>query len=346
VRAILILTAIAVAVLAAPSAAAPPFDASTLAPHGDAPVEAMPYAYDLAIRSTDETIGADIEVAIPPAALWLGIEGLAGVAHDEDGRSVRWQGELPAGETRVRVHLLAGRAAGGQMSTLRVTLRPWQGEPTYLSHMAEVDTRPARAVVSVGRIGVSAAGVAVLAWLLVGAVTWLLLRVLRPDAAAWVPFAVVLPLAFLSYFAWLAREDVRILRLPATTCAVRDRVLDSRTTSSNTSPRRGPQTVYQPRVAVSYARSGEVAYAQGFGTDSRLSRGSSVAAGTPLAAFTIGATVPCAIDDRDPTRVYVERGFGGAYVFALIPLPVLALGVWAVRMPRTRRIRNTGRSAR
>ena len=310
-------------------AAAPPFEASTLEPQSQpVVVEGAAFGYDLVIRSTGETIGADVEIAIPPSALFLGVEGLTGVEHDLDERRVRWRGEVPAGVTHARVLMLAGRGAGGALATLRVTIRPWQGEATYLSHMAEVDTRPAHAVLRFGRVGVSAAGVAVLGWLAVGALTWLVLRVVRPESAAWAPFAIVLPLAFLSYFAWLASEDLRILRLPETLCTVRDRVLDARTSSSNTSPRRGPQTVYQPRVAVSYQAAGQVAFAQGFGTDSRLSRGSSAEAGTPLAAMVVGATVPCAIDDREPTRVYVERGFGGGYLFALIPVPVLGLGVW------------------
>jgi hypothetical protein len=56
-----------------------------------------------------------------------------------------------------------------------------------------------------------------------------------------------------------------------------------------------------------------------------------------LARYAVGATVPCAIDDRDPRRAYVERGFGGADLFALMPLSVLALGVRGLASDRRRR---------
>lgn len=316
--------------------AAGPFDTSTLTPVGDAPAEGLPYTYDLQLRNTGDGIGADVEILIPSAALAIGVD-LPGATVDADARVIRWQGEVPPGTHRgAGIRLLGRSDAGGAVSSLRVTVRPWQGDATYLVHAVEVDTRPDPPAFRVGAVGVSAAGVAVLAWLAVAAITWVLVRVVRPRSANWAPMAVVLPLAFLSYFAWLAREDVRIAALPDTTCTVLDRVLDARTSSSSTSPRRGPQTVYQPRVALAWMEAGRARIAQGFGTDSRLSSGRAATADALLARYVIGATVPCAIDDRDPTRAYVERGFGGAYLFALIPAPLLALGIWGLISERRR----------
>ncbi len=184
-------------------------------------------------------------------------------------------------------------------------------------------------------MGVTHAGAFVLGWLALGAILWCVLRAVQPRSATWAPIAVVLPLAFLSYFAWLALEDLRIAGLPETHCTVLDRVLDARTASSAAGSRpTGPQTVYQPRFAGAYERGGRRHVAQGFGTDSRLSGARAATAGALLADYAIGATVPCAIDDRDPRRAYLDRGFGGAYLFALVPLPLLAMGLAGLRSER------------
>ena len=85
---------------------------------------------------------------------------------------------------------------------------------------------------------------------------------MRPRAATWAPMAIMLPLAFLAYFTWLASEDLRILRLPQQRCTVLDHMLDTRTSSSNTGRSRS-STVYQPRLAVRYMADGEARVAQG-----------------------------------------------------------------------------------
>jgi hypothetical protein len=40
---------------------------------------------------------------------------------------------------------------------------------------------------------------------------------------------------------------------------------------------------------------------------------------------------PCWYNPDDPLEVIVLRGFGGAYLFALLPLPVFLLGVAGLR---------------
>lgn len=47
--------------------------------------------------------------------------------------------------------------------------------------------------------------------------------------------------------------------------------------------------------------------------------------------YALGATVPCWYDPADPTDVVVLRGFGGAYLFALFPVPVFLFGVALIR---------------
>jgi hypothetical protein len=312
---------------------------TTLAPLGDPLVEGDPFRYVLTLRNDGGDASATIDIDIPTSALFVGIEGLKGATFDPDARRVHWQGAVPARSTGVvTLSLLARADTGGHTASIRATVRQWQGEELYLSHVAAIDSRPAPAVFSIGRVGVAAAGVVVLGWLLAAGLFWLVLCFVRPSAALWAPIAIMLPLAFLTYFGWLAYDDARIAALPTQPCTVLDRLLDASTSSSSSSSssRSRTSTVYQPRLAVRYSQDGQTRLAQGFGTDSRLSIGRAASADALLETYAIGATVPCAIDSRDPRRAYVERGPGGAYIFALIPLPLLGLGLWGLASTKRR----------
>jgi len=313
------------------------FDGSTLVRSGAAPAEGEVFGYTLTLLNGGEQPSVAVAISIPAASLLAGVEGLPGATLDENSRTVRWQGAVHPGQAQVaHVRFVAHLDAGGQIATVRVTIEPAAGATTELSDAPDVETRPAPAVVRVGSVGITAAGAVVLGWLVMAALLWAVLRVARPDAAAWAPIAILLPLAFLSYFAWLGREDARIGRLPTRACTVTDRELDARTASSTSRPRSGPVTVYRPWLALSYEEGGTSMVAQGFGTDSALSNGSAEAQ-TILTRYALGARIPCAVDDRDTRRAYVERGPGGAYLFALIPVPLLALGLWGLRRDRRRR---------
>jgi hypothetical protein len=315
--------------------AAPPFEGSTLTLAGQAPVEGLVFAYTLTVRNTGGTTGGVVEIHLPSAAMFARIDGFETASIDHDARRVRWEGPVAPGHALTgTLVLVAGTDAGGQTASIHVTARPWQGEPTYLAHSALVDTAPTPVAFRLGGVGVTAAGVAVLGWLAASVLFWIVMRVVSPRAAAWAPVAIMLPAAFLVYFAALAREDVRILGLPETTCTVVDRVIDSRTSSSSTSRSSGQSTVYAPRLALRYGDDAHPGLAQGFGTGSRLSGASASRAEALLARYAVGAQVPCAVDAQDPRHAYVERGFGGAYLFALIPLPVLALGLWGLSTAR------------
>ena len=320
--------------LAGRAHAGPPFESSTLTPTGQAPVEGRVYAYTLVVRNTGDTRGGVIEIHLPSSAMLAGVEGLDAASIDHDARKVRWEGPVAPGQSVTgTLTLVAGIDAGGETSSLHVTAQPWQGAPTYLAHSATVDSVPAPSALKLGGLGVTAAGVAVLGWMAASVLFWVALRVVRPSAAAWVPIAIMVPAGFLLYFAALAREDVRILGLPETRCTVVDRVIDTRTSSSTTSSSSGPRTVYAPRLALRYGNGAGAGIAQGFGTGSRLSGTTAARAEAVLSRYEVGARVPCAVDSQDGRYAYVERGFGGAYVFALIPLPLLAIGIWGL-LPR------------
>ena len=318
-------------VTASQARAEEPFQSSTIMPVGAAPSEGAVFSYTIVLRNTGTTAGCAVEIHLPSAALFVGIDGLDQAAIDHDSRVIRWEGPIAPGASRVStLSLVAGTDAGGHSASVRLTARPWQGEVTYLSHSTAVDSVPTPTVFALGRVGVSAAGVAVLGWLAASLMFWMVMGVVRPRDAAWAPIVIMLPVGFLLYFAALARDDVRILALSQTTCTILDRVVDSRTGSSTTSRPSRPSTVYAPRLAMRYVEGGQGHVAQGFGTDSRLSGASAARAEALLARYAVGAHVPCAIDTAYRGVAYVERGFGGAYFFALIPLPLLALGIWGL----------------
>ena len=43
--------------------------------------------------------------------------------------------------------------------------------------------------------------------------------------------------------------------------------------------------------------------------------------------FAVGSTHACWYDPQDPETVVLVRGPGGAYFFALLPIPVLLIGL-------------------
>jgi hypothetical protein len=57
-------------------------------------------------------------------------------------------------------------------------------------------------------------------------------------------------------------------------------------------------------------------------------------AGSVFERFPVGSEHPCWYDRHDPKTVVLVRGPGGAYFFALLPLPVLALGLSMLRRRR------------
>jgi hypothetical protein len=59
--------------------------------------------------------------------------------------------------------------------------------------------------------------------------------------------------------------------------------------------------------------------------------------GSVFDRFAIGTDHPCWYDPQDQKTVVLARGPGGAYVFALMPIPVLLVGLGMLRGLRLRR---------
>jgi hypothetical protein len=84
-------------------------------------------------------------------------------------------------------------------------------------------------------------------------------------------------------------------------------------------------------LALKYTAGDREIISTGYETGTRLSIGTGESAAAEYAQWTLGAAVPCWFNPSDPRDAIVIRGFGGAYFFALIPLPVFVFGVLGLR---------------
>jgi hypothetical protein len=116
-------------------------------------------------------------------------------------------------------------------------------------------------------------------------------------------------------------------------------VLDKRmrevVTSSNI-PRerllaRTPNRQLKPLLALRYDAGGTPTISTGYETGSRVMIGRGERVVEEYGTWSIGGAIPCWYNPADSGDVVVVRGFGGSYLFALIPIGVLSLGVAGFR---------------
>ena len=154
--------------------------------------------------------------------------------------------------------------------------------------------------------------------------------------------ALVIAIGFFAIFGAMALRDWRSLQeWHETSCTIIDSRLRSDTTpsaerSSSTRPR-SETTTFEPLLALQYVADGKPMVSTGFDTGSRASIGGLGGALAEFSRWPIGSTVPCWFDPAHPEDVVVIRGFGGAYIFALFPLPLFLYGVWAIASGRSAR---------
>jgi hypothetical protein len=154
-------------------------------------------------------------------------------------------------------------------------------------------------------------------------------------------FALLLPIAFWAIFAVMAKRDWDSTHSwTETSCLITDSRLREQETSSTGSLSRTRTTssrTYQPLLALRYLAAGDEVVSTGFQTGSHLRVGGRARAESNLAGWPVGETVPCWFNPADRGDVVVRNGFGGAYLFALLPLPVAAFGVYRTRALLRRR---------
>lgn len=338
--------------MALPARAAEPDFTTSMATYTPEPAVAGSVVhYDVAIANTGgDSRYTRIVVALPPG-YFIGSGGdCAAAAPGDDGRFVLYEGSFPAGQRKhCQVSLLPRPDSAGSIATLAVEITTppagyfrLEARPTLAGPPHHPDT------VFVGPIGITPAGMVTLALLAVAVVGALAVtRKTRGDGAmlrpvgAWI--AIVASIGFLIYFASLAREDLRSYSDYREAACV---IVDSSIRAFKGSGR-NPSSTYAPEFVVRYDANGSETYSVATPPSTSVSVGWIGSSQKAIEQRAIGSTVPCWLDPTNVKTVMLERGPGGAYFFALLPLLVLALMGWmlmkTLRAPKSSRRLNSAR---
>jgi hypothetical protein len=337
---------------AATRRAAPNFSSSVVSVSPESPLEGDLLTFTLLARNTgpDPAAPAWIVLTWPAGGYFIAVRGLDTPQIDHEQRRVEGYTPLAAGaEHRVELDMLTPRDSGGLNLTLGVRVSHlFSNTDHYDSKTVPVDTRFSASGVSFGGMKFTPAGLAVLGWFAAFPVVWLVVAALlarrrRPGARrfrenpAGITLVLMIPLGFWAFFAAMAWRDYQSLTTwRQTECTVVGRRITEDTISSTTSTASGgsrtrTSTVYSPELALRYVVDGAQVYSSGYDTGSALRVGGRSRREEELRTWTIGTAIPCWYDPADMRDVVVHKGFGGAYLFALIPLPVFVFGLASLR---------------
>lgn len=354
----------AVAWWAAPVEAAsdlPDFTASEIRMSPQAPREADIVSFEVVLKNTgtDRAGAVCLSTEWPLMGFLVDVTGLDDATIDHDARTIISSFALPAGaERRYVVRVLAPRDSGGDTLTLAIHATHFASTTEHWDRASvTIDTRPGTGGVIVGGLRVTRAGLATLAVLGIGALLWLALTIAaraglsahagrgntmrgavrrRTGAGAAAAAAITIALGFWTIFAVMAWRDYQSLtRWPATTCTILGGRLSeegtTRTRSTNTTQARQDDTNYVPVLGLRYLVDGRETLSSGYDTGSHIGIGGQGGRTSDLSHWTVGGSTACWYNPADPLDVVVVNGFGGAYVFALIPLPVFWIGITRAR---------------
>lgn len=133
--------------------------------------------------------------------------------------------------------------------------------------------------------------------------------------------AAALGLAFLGILVDMARDDwAAAFSFRETQCRIIGATFDIGTGPRN---HRGMSTTYSPRLALAYEAGGRQMLSSGFATQSSILIGSV----PDLSAYALNAHIPCRYDPEHPQTVLVRWAPGWAYLFAILPLGLIFLGL-------------------
>lgn len=344
--------------------AKPDFSRSRISISPSAPAEGdvVTFTVEVVNSGDQDAPFADVIFELPLEAMFVSVDGFENVQVNPHEKVLGGTMALGAGATRAfRVSMVIPHDAGGHVLTPDLTVRYLhQGVEFYGHETYNIDTRVAESGVILGSVRVTTAGLVVLGFVAVFPVLWLTLRLLMPPGRvhdesgamrgpasrmvgpATAAFAILLPLAFWTVFGTLAVRDWQSYSWPRTSCVITDsrlREQESRTVDSGGLRRTRTTTTrsFQPLLALRYNAEGKELISTGFDTGSHLRVGGRAGAESNLAGWPISATVPCWYNPMDQHDVVVRNGFGGAYLFALFPLPVALFGYYRTRALLRRR---------
>ena len=324
--------------------AKPDFSSTLVAHAPDTPREGDLMTFTVTAHNTgaDPSDSAWIVLDWPESGYFIEVRGLDRPEVDHERRRIEGYLPIPAGaQRRIELDILTPRDSGGLTFSMRVRVSDLSaGIDHYDSHSVAIDSRIAAGGVSFGGARVTPAGVAVLAWFAAVPLMWILVSVLTSrgqsnrsrhlrSSPAGLTLMLMLPLAFWAFFAVMAWRDYRsITAWQKTECTVMGRrVIAESVSSTGTGRTRSTNnTVYSPEVALRYNANGGSVISTGYDTGSSLRIGGRARREEEIRALTVGTAIPCWYDPADVTDVVVHNGFGGAYLFALFPLPLFWFG--------------------
>jgi hypothetical protein len=318
-------------------AAEPDFSRST------ATFEPMPaVAGDVvSYRVTVANTGADstyTRIVSPlPHGYLVGADGDCTAAGVTDDRLVWHEGRFAAGTSKeCRIDILTRPDSAGTIATLATEITtPPSG---YLRFEARptLESRPNPNVIPLGPVGITPAGIVTLALLAVGIIGAVIIGKWRGGAVKWrlgAWIAVVASVGFLLLFVDLARGDLRShTDYRETSCLI----VDSSIRSFQGSGKK-PSSTYAPEFAVRYDALGTPTYSVASPPATAVSIGVIRSSRQTIERLTVGSSQPCWFDPDDVKTVLLERGPGAAYIFAVLPLSMLALGIWMLTGARRTR---------
>lgn len=323
----------------------PDFSKSTIALEPAAPKEGDVVTYRVLLRNSGDEPApfTEVEFEMPLEAMFVDTTGLDGAKVDPADKVIAATVDLPAGgERQFSVRMVVPHDAGGNTLSPHLKVQyAHAGAEFYGGEPVIVDTRIANTGVVFGGVRFHPAAFVLLGVLLLYPVLRMLTSSRRDSRGP--VLMIVIAVGFLSIFAAMAWHDWRTISVyPQTTCTVIDTRMRIETTPSaiSSARRRSSNTNLQPLLALRYVDNGREMIGTGYTTGSRLQIGSGASTMREYEQFKIGAQVPCWFDPDNPAHVMVLPGFGGAYFFALLPIGMLAAGVWALkgtRSPRGRR---------
>ncbi len=265
-------------------------------------------------------------------------------AFDRDGHRLVFEGPFAAGWSgECRLELAAAPDFTNVATfSLEATVPP--DRYTREEARAEIADPLAPVLFSAAGIGVTRTGAVVLVYFAVAAAAvsagWRRRRAGRKRhfayAQAMSPVAAIACVGFLHMFAVLAWEDWRTLAdFKETRCQVLDSTVKLEATGSSRDTLFGGQGridtySHMPVFSVRYEFDGRTMQSLGFSTGSRLSYspGAIMTLMENMERRSAAGGVPCWVDSQAPQTVVLLRGFGGAYIFAVLPVLVLALMGW------------------
>jgi hypothetical protein len=326
----------------------PAFSTSEILATPPSPLEAEVATFTVVLRNSgpDDAGAVAVMVEWPLMGFFVDASGFDAPQIDHIERRIEDTIALARGaERRLHIRVLAPRDSGGDGLMLAYKAAHYASMAEYYDRkMITIDTRLPPGGVDIGGYRLNPASVAVLAWMMMAALLWLVVEAMArqthrararsrsggigsyvsPGAAV---AAVMIAVGFWMMFGAMAWRDYQSLtHWPETTCTVLGGRLSAQTTT-RTGTRPGTDTTnYVPVLGLRYVVDGNETFSSGYDTGSRLGIGGQGGRSEELDRWRVGAEVPCWYDADDPLDVVVMRGFGGAYLFALLPLPVFLLG--------------------